>query len=61
MELETLGEKLKGKIVFFNRPMDPENIETFLAYRCCVDQRSSGAKEAARYGGTAIFDRSMEF
>jgi hypothetical protein len=29
-ELEALGlDKIKGKIVFFNRPMNPENIETF--------------------------------
>jgi len=42
-ELGALGEKIKGKIVFFNRPMNPEGIETFLAYRACVDQRSSGA------------------
>lgn len=38
-ELEILGEKLKGKIVFFNRPMDLENVETFLSYSGCVDQR----------------------
>lgn len=58
-ELETLGETLKGKIVFFNRPMDPEHVETFLAYRGCVDQRSSGAKEAAKYGAVAAIVRSM--
>ncbi|MFY8010248.1 MAG: peptidase M28 family protein, partial [Flavobacterium sp.] len=30
-ELETLGEaKIRGKIVFFNRPMEPDNIDTFL-------------------------------
>ncbi|QBN17987.1 M28 family peptidase [Flavobacterium nackdongense] len=58
-ELETLGGKLKGKIVFYNRPMEPENIETFLSYRGCVDQRSSGAKEAAKYGAVATIVRSM--
>lgn len=58
-ELETLGEKLKGKIVFFNRPMVPEHIETFLSYSGCVDQRSSGAKEAAKYGAVASIVRSM--
>jgi hypothetical protein len=60
-ELETLGEKLKGKIVFFNRPMDPENIEAFKSYSGCVDQRSSGAKEAAKYGAVATIVRSMNF
>lgn len=58
-ELEILGEKLKGKIVFFNRPMDPENVETFLSYSGCVDQRSSGAKEASKYGAVATIVRSM--
>lgn len=58
-ELETLGEKLKGKIVFFNRPMEPENVETFLSYSGCVDQRSFGAKEAAKYGAVATIVRSM--
>ena len=47
-ELKELGEKIKGKIVFFNRPMNPEFIETFHAYGSCVDQRSSGAREAGK-------------
>lgn len=58
-ELEALGEKLKGKIVFFNRPMDPVNMETFKSYGGCVDQRSSGAKEAAKFGAVATIVRSM--
>jgi len=58
-ELETLGEKIKGKIVFYNRPMEPENIETFLSYGHCVDQRYAGAKEAAKYGAIATIVRSM--
>ena len=59
-ELKTLGEsKIKGKIVFFNRPMNPEFIETFKAYGSCVDQRSSGAREAGKLGAIAVFVRSM--
>ncbi|WP_291100040.1 MULTISPECIES: M28 family peptidase [unclassified Flavobacterium] len=58
-ELEALGEKLKSKIVFFNRPMEPENIETFKSYGGCVDQRSVGAKEASKYGAVATIVRSM--
>ena len=59
-ELETLGEvKIKGKIVFYNRPMEPENIETFKSYGHCVDQRYAGAKEAAKYGALATIVRSM--
>lgn len=58
-ELTDLGEKIKGKIVFFNRPMEPENIETFKSYGGCVDQRSIGAKEASKYGAVATIVRSM--
>jgi len=40
-ELKQLGERnINGKIVFFNRPMDPANIQTFSAYGRAVDQRS---------------------
>lgn len=58
-ELEALGEKIKGKIVFFNRPMEPENIETFVSYSGCVDQRYAGAKEASKFGAVATIVRSM--
>jgi hypothetical protein len=58
-ELAVLGDKLKGKIVFYNRPMDPENIATFTSYSGCVDQRSAGAREAAKYGAVGTIVRSM--
>jgi len=59
-ELETLGiAKIKGKIVFYNRPMEPENIETFVSYGRCGDQRRSGAREAAKYGAVATIVRSL--
>ena len=58
-ELETLGAKIKGKIVFFNRPMEDEQIETFNAYSGCVDQRYAGAKEASKFGAVATIVRSM--
>jgi hypothetical protein len=58
-ELTELGDKVKGKIVFFNRPMNPENIETFISYGACVDQRFSGAKEAAKFGAVGTIVRSM--
>lgn len=59
-ELKALGkEKVKGKIIFFNRPMDPEQIETFRAYGGCVDQRSSGAREAGKLGAVGVIVRSM--
>lgn len=59
-ELTSLGaEKVKGKIIFFNRPMNPEFIETFHAYGSCVDQRSSGAREAGKLGAVGVIVRSM--
>ena len=59
-ELEKLGKaKIEGKIVFYNRPMDPTLINTFSAYSGCVDQRASGAVEAAKYGALGVIVRSM--
>ena len=59
-ELNELGaDKVKGKIVFYNRPMNPENIETFTSYGACVDQRFTGAKEAAKLGAVGTIVRSM--
>lgn len=59
-EVERLGkEKIKGKIVFFNRPMDPTYIRTFGAYGGAVDQRVYGASKAAEYGAVAALVRSM--
>lgn len=59
-ELKTLGrKKLKGKIVFFNRPLDPTLINTFQAYGGAVGQRGNGAKEASKYGAVGAIVRSM--
>ena len=59
-ELGALGrEKLEGKIVFFNRPMDPKAINTFESYSGAVDQRYSGAGEAAKYGALGVIVRSL--
>lgn len=59
-ELKTIGkEKIQGKIVFFNRPMDATHIHTFHAYGGCVDQRVWGAKEAGKYGAVGVIVRSM--
>ncbi|MCB0639449.1 MAG: M28 family peptidase, partial [Lewinella sp.] len=59
-ELETLGrEAIEGKIVFYNRPMDPTQIQTFAAYGGAVDQRGYGASRAAGYGAVGVLVRSM--
>jgi hypothetical protein len=61
-ELENLGViNVKGKIVFFNRPMDDTQIEGFNAYSIAVDQRYAGAKEASKYGAVGVIVRSMNF
>ena len=59
-ELESLGkENIEGKIVFFNRPLDPTKINTFAAYGGAVNQRGSGASQAAKYGAIGTVVRSM--
>jgi Iap family predicted aminopeptidase len=54
-----LGEKAKGKIIFFNRPMDATLRNTFAAYGGAVDQRVQGASTAAKVGAVAVLVRSM--
>ncbi|MEZ4859294.1 MAG: M20/M25/M40 family metallo-hydrolase [Flavobacteriaceae bacterium] len=59
-DLASFGkEKIQGKIVFYNRPMDPTLISTFSAYGGCVDQRYAGAMEAQKYGAVGVIVRSM--
>ena len=61
-ELRGLGrEKIEGKIVFYNRPMQDNLIQTMNAYGGAVDQRYSGAAEAAKYGAAGVIVRSMNF
>lgn len=58
-QLRALGRGGQGKIIFFNRPMDPTKLDPFDAYGGAVEQRSRGAVEAARVGGVAAIVRSM--
>ena len=58
-EVQKLGVTAAGKIIFYNRPMDPRLLNTFQAYEGAVDQRSRGAIEAAKVGAVAVLVRSM--
>jgi hypothetical protein len=59
-DLKNYGrERISGKIVFYNRPMEANLINTFSAYGGCVDQRYAGAMEAAKYGAVGVVVRSM--
>ncbi|MEO9965772.1 MAG: M20/M25/M40 family metallo-hydrolase [Reichenbachiella sp.] len=58
--LESLGKKnVEGKIVFFNRPLDPKHIHTGHAYGGAGDQRVNGPSVAAKYGAVAVVVRSL--
>jgi Zn-dependent M28 family amino/carboxypeptidase len=58
-ELQQVGARAKGKIIFFNRALDPTYLDTFPAYGEAAWQRSRGAIEAARAGGVAAVVRSL--
>lgn len=59
-ELEALGkDKVKGKIVFFNRPMEVTRLNTFHAYGAAVNQRTAGPRKAAALGAVGAIVRSM--
>jgi carboxypeptidase Q len=58
-DVKRLGTALRGKIVFYNRPMDPKRKNTYKAYGNAVDQRVGGASAAAKEGAVAVLVRSM--
>ena len=59
-EVLTLGSsKIAGKIVFFNRPMDPKQVRPGDAYSGAGDQRSRGPGVAGKYGAAGALTRSL--
>jgi len=60
-QVAVLGRAVRGKIVFFNRPMDRRMTDSFAAYGAAADQRVGGASAAARFGAVAVLVRSLTF
>lgn len=59
-DLRKSDEKtVKGKIVFLNQPMNPNDIVTFKAYGGCYAIRGEGAVEGAKLGAVAVVIRSL--
>ena len=59
-ELKELGkDKIDGKIIFFNKPMKPNEVSTFNSYGLAVNQRVNGAQEAVKYGAIGVIIRSL--
>jgi carboxypeptidase Q len=61
-ELKQLGPKIKGKIVYYNNPMDMSLVRSgraFEAYSRAVIFRGTGASRAAEYGAVAAVVRSV--
>ena len=58
-ELKERQNEVKGKIVFFSRPVDEGLVNTFAGYGSAVDQRVYGAIEASKYGAVAVLIRSI--
>ncbi len=58
-QIDSVKEKVKGKIVFINEPMDESLVNTFSAYGKAVRKRLFGADRASKYGAVAVIIRSI--
>lgn len=59
-EVKSLGDKAKGKIIFYNRSFDNGLLSSFQGYGNAVDQRANGAIEAAKVGAIGVVVRSVQ-
>ncbi|RYY49808.1 MAG: peptidase M28 family protein [Chitinophagaceae bacterium] len=58
-ELDEIGAGAKGKIIFFNIPMNPTYVRTFRAYGEAGAGRRLGPSQAAKYGAVGVMVRSL--
>ena len=58
-ELSKIKNEVEGKIVFFNRAMRADIVNTFDAYSEAVNQRIQGAEIAAKFGAVGVIVRSL--
>lgn len=58
-EAGKLGERAKGKLVFYNGPFDASLVNTFSAYGRASGQRFAGAAVASKVGAVGVLVRSM--
>ena len=58
-ELVKVKNEVKGKIVFFNKAMRADLVNTFQAYSEAVNQREQGAEIAAKFGAVGVIVRSL--
>ncbi len=58
-EVAALGERAKGKIIFYNRPFEKTTVSGFAPYGMAGDQRFAGPAAAAKVGAIAAITRSL--
>ncbi len=58
-ELTAKKDIAKGKIIFFNRPLDRTLVSSFAGYGSAVDQRFGGPVAAAQVGAVGVIIRAV--
>jgi hypothetical protein len=58
-ELVQIKDQVRGKIVFYNYPMNPRFVRTFNAYGDAGRYRGQGASRASKYGAVGVIIRSL--